>query len=164
MDNRSLKRKDVNMTKKAKTIVHVNQHMLKYNKKHHTQFPVLTVKHRGKTYYGHEVNYHGSSTTRYQPGRPLSCGAVCWVETEGDVTVFDWTAVSKQTHPMITGERKTMRRLGSERWAGRDLDVDSPNFDSDLNHVMKHEMAKNPSEWKQNDDTRFQEDPENWVD
>jgi len=156
------------MTKKAKTIVHVNQHMLKYNKKHHTQFPVLTVKHRGKTYYGHEVNYHGSSTTRYQPGRPLSCGAVCWVETEGDVTVFDWTAVSKQTHPMITGERKTMRRLGSKSWADSEtseLVKDSDErFDTELSTAIDHEMAKNPSEWKQNEDTRYQEDPENWVD
>jgi len=32
-----------------------------------------------------------------------------------------------------------------------------------LNQDLK-EMAKNPSEWKQNEDTRYQEDPENWVD
>ena len=32
-----------------------------------------------------------------------------------------------------------------------------------LNQAIK-EMAKNPSEWKQNEDTRYQEDPENWVD
>jgi hypothetical protein len=156
------------MKKEAKTIVHVNQHMLKYNKKHHTQFPVLTVKHRGKTYYGHEVNYHGSSTTRYQPNKPLSCGAVCWVETEGDVTVFDWTAVSKEGHYMITGERKTMRRLGSLKWMNSEtseLVKDSDErFDLELSTAIDHEMAKNPSEWKQNEDTRYQEDPENWVD
>jgi len=156
------------MKKEAKTIVHVNQHMIKYNKKYHTSFPVLTVKHRGKTYYGHEVNYHGSSTTRYQPSRPLSCGAVCWVETQGDVTVFDWTAVSKQTHPMITGERKTMRRLGSKSWTDSETSELVKNsderFDTELSTAIDHEMAKNPSEWKQNEDTRYQEDPENWVD
>jgi len=155
--------------KTAKTIVHVNQHMIKHNKKHGTEFPVLTVKHRGKTYYGHEVNYHGPSTTRYQPSRPLSCGAVCWVETEGNVTVFDWTAkFQKETHPMITSERKSMRRLGTKSWAGSEtaeLVKDSDErFDLELSTAIQHELAKNPDEWKQNEDTRYQEDPENWVD
>lgn len=102
--------------KKAKTIVHVNQHMIKYNQKNHAEFPVLTVKHRGKTYYAHEVNYHESSTTRYRPTRPLSCGAVCWVETEGDVTLFDWTAVLQEKHPSIRSKRQTIRRLGTPRF------------------------------------------------
>lgn len=154
--------------KKAKTIVHVNQHMIKYNKKHGTEFPVLTVKHRGKTYYAHEVNYHESSTIRYQPTRPLSCGAVCWVVTEGDVTLFDWTAVHQEKHPSIKQERKTVRRLGSLKWTNSEtseLVKDAcPKFDVELGHVIDHEMAKNPDEWKQNEETRFQEDPENWVD
>ena len=106
--------------KKAKTIVHVNQHMLKYNQKNHAEFPVLTIKHRGKTYYAHEVIYHDSSKTIYQPHKPLSCGAVCWVETEGDVTLFDWTAVHQEKHPSIKQERKTLRRLGSLRWINSD--------------------------------------------
>ena len=100
--------------KKAKTIVHVNQHMLKYNQKNHAEFPVLTVKHRGKTYYAHEVIYHDPSTTMYRPHKPLSCGAVCWVETEGNVTLFDWTAVHQEKHPSIKQERKTVRRLGTD--------------------------------------------------
>ena len=106
--------------KKAKTIVHVNQHMIKHNQKHGTEFPVLTVKHRGKTYYAHEVIYHHHSTTMYRPHNPLSCGAVCWVETEGDVTLFDWTAVHQKKHPSIKQERKTVRRLGSKSWADSD--------------------------------------------
>ena len=61
------------MSKTAKTIVHVNQHMLKYNKKHRTEFPVLTVKHRGKTYYAHEVIYHDHSTT---------IGSLHWINSE----------------------------------------------------------------------------------
>ena len=122
--------------KTAKTIVHVNQHMLKHNQKHGTEFPVLTVKHRGKTYYGHEVIYHDSSTTKYQPKKPLSCGAVCWVETEGEVTIFE-------TYELV-----------------KDSDE---RFDTELSTAIQHEMAKNPSEWKQNEDTRYQEDPENWV-
>ena len=132
--------------KKAKTIVHVNQHMLKYNQKHGTEFPVLTVKHRGKTYYAHEINYHGSSTIRYRPHKPLSCGAVCWVETEGDVTLFDWTAVHKKKHPSIKQERKTVRRLGSKSWADSDtaelVKNSDPRFDVELGHVIDHETSK----------------------
>ena len=102
--------------KKAKTIVHVNQHMIKYNPTHGAEFPVLTVKHRGKTYYAHEVIYHDVSTTYYRPYKPLSCGAVCWVETEGDVTLFDWTAVLQEKHPSIRSKRQTIRRLGTPRF------------------------------------------------
>ena len=154
--------------KKAKTIVHVNQHMIKYNQKHGAEFPVLTVKHRGKTYYAHEVLYYDHSKTLYQPHKPLSCGAVCWVETEGNVTLFDWTAVHQEKHPSIKRERKTVRRLGSKTWAGSETSELVKNaderFDGELGHVIDHETAKNPDEWKQNEETRFQEDPENWVD
>ena len=128
------------MKKEAKTIVHVNQHMLKFNQKHGTDFPVLTVKHRGKTYY------HGSSTTRYQPQKPLSCGAVCWVETEGDVTVFDWTAVHQEKHPSLKQKRKTMRRLGSKSWTDSETSELVKNsderFDTELSTAIDHEMAK----------------------
>ena len=134
------------MSETPKTIVHVNQHMIKYNQKHGTEFPVLTVKHRGKTYYAHEVNYHDRSITVYRPNKPLSCGAVCWVETDGDVTLFDWTAVRKETHPSIKAERKTMRRLGSLKWINSETfelvkDAD-PRFDVELSTAIDHEMSK----------------------
>ncbi len=45
-----------------------------------------------------------------------------------------------------------------------------PNFDRSKwdDHLLMRtkkliSMTKNPSEWKQNEDTRYQEDPENWV-
>tara|TARA_Y100000356_G_C11013474_1_gene159523 strand:- start:25 stop:447 length:423 start_codon:yes stop_codon:yes gene_type:complete len=133
-------------TTKAKTIVHVNQHMIKYNKKHGTEFPVLTVKHRGKTYYAHEVIYHHVSTTYYRPHKPLSCGAVCWVETQGDVTLFDWTAVHQQKHPSIKSERKTVRRLGSLYWINSETSELVKNadekFDIELGHTISHETLK----------------------
>jgi hypothetical protein len=133
-------------TKTPKTIVHVNQHMIKHNRKHGTEFPVLTVKHRGKTYYAHEVNYHNHSTTIYRPHKPLSCGAVCWVETNGDVTLFDWTAVHQEKHPSIKAERKTVRRLGSLKWTNSETselvkDAD-PKFDVELGTVIDHETSK----------------------
>ena len=134
--------------RKAKTIVHVNQHMIKYNQKHGAEFPVLTVKHRGKTYYAHEVLYYDYSKTLYQPHKPLSCGAVCWVETEGNVTLFDWTAVhqDKQKHPSIKRERKTVRRLGSKSWTSSGtsdlVENDDERFDGELGHVINHETSK----------------------
>jgi hypothetical protein len=132
--------------KKAKTIVHVNQHMLKYNQKHGTEFPVLTVKHRGKTYYAHEVIYHHHSTTMYRPHNPLSCGAVCWVETQGNVTLFDWTAILQDKHPSIKQKRKTVRRLGSPNWADSETSElvknADPKFDVELSHAIDHETSK----------------------
>jgi hypothetical protein len=132
--------------KKAKTIVHVNQHMLKYNQKHGTEFPVLTVKHRGKTYYAHEVIYHQHSTTMYRPHNPLSCGAVCWVETQGNVTLFDWSAVLQDKHPSIKQKRKTIRRLGSPPWADSETSElvknADPKFDVELSHAIDHETSK----------------------
>jgi hypothetical protein len=132
--------------KKAKTIVHVNQHMIKHNQKHGTEFPVLTVKHRGKTYYAHEVIYHHHSTTMYRPHNPLSCGAVCWVETQGNVTLFDWTAILQDKHPSIKQKRKTVRRLGSPNWADSETSElvknADPKFDVELSHAIDHETSK----------------------
>ena len=130
---------------KAKTIVHVNQHMIKHNRKHGTEFPVLTVKHRGKTYYAHQVTYHDGCETIYRPLKPLSCGAVCWIETEGDVTLFDWTANRPQEHSAIKQERKLIRRLGSLAWSNSETSelvkqADS-RFDTELSTVIKKEQA-----------------------
>ena len=69
---------------------------------------------------------------------------------------------------MITSERKTIRRLGSESWTNSEtaeLVKDSDErFDRELSTAIDHELIKNPSEWKQNENPKYQEDPENWVD
>jgi hypothetical protein len=36
---------------------------------------------------GMRVELEGPATFVYSPGKPLSCGAVAWVETRGKVTV-----------------------------------------------------------------------------
>ena len=77
------------MSKTAKTIVHVNQHMLKYNKKHGTDEPVITIK-KGKTNtYCYEVKILSPATVKYGGNdKPLlSCGARVVIETEGEVEV-----------------------------------------------------------------------------
>lgn len=70
-----------------KTIVHVNQHVIKSNRKHNKNDPVLTVKTYKDNRYAHEVEIDGPCKIIYRPDKPLSCGAHVWIETEGTVTV-----------------------------------------------------------------------------
>lgn len=68
-----------------KTIIHVNQHVIKSNKKTGQREPVLTVKTYKSNTYCHEVEILGPSKVIYSPDRPLPCGAQVWVETNSEV-------------------------------------------------------------------------------
>ena len=70
-----------------KTIIHVNQHVVRSNTKNQTQEPVLTVKTYRENRYAHEVEILGPSRVVYQPDRPLSCGARVWIETQSEVLI-----------------------------------------------------------------------------
>jgi hypothetical protein len=72
-----------------KTIVHVNQHVVRSNSKSGDREPVLTVKTYKSNDYAHTVKLHGSSRVVYRPDNPLSCGAKVWVETNGKVEITD---------------------------------------------------------------------------
>lgn len=65
-------------------IVHVNQHVIKFNAKHGTALPSLTIKHPdddGLSRYAHEVEGFGRTVDCNAEGRkPLSCGARVWME------------------------------------------------------------------------------------
>ena len=67
--------------------IHVNMHHIRYNKKHGTNKPVLTVKTSKSNNYGHEVNICGPSKVVNRPDKPLSCGARVWIETESEVNI-----------------------------------------------------------------------------
>ena len=67
------------------TRIHVNQHVIKANRKHGRSDPVLTVKSQGRNVYAHSVTIDGPSTVVYRPDKPLSCGAHVWIETHGTV-------------------------------------------------------------------------------
>jgi hypothetical protein len=58
-----------------KTIIHVNQHVVKANAKNGTNDPVLTVKTYKENRYAHEVDIKGESKVVYSADKPLSCGA-----------------------------------------------------------------------------------------
>jgi len=75
-----------------KTVIHVNQHRIKSNAKTGRRDPVITVKTYRENRYADEVvilDSRGEEVARvvYRPHRPLSCGARCWVETNGEVRI-----------------------------------------------------------------------------
>lgn len=71
-----------------KTIIHVNQHVIKANRKTGAQDPVLTVKTYKSNTYAHEVKIHGPSSVVYSADKPLSCGAHVWIETQSEVEIL----------------------------------------------------------------------------
>jgi hypothetical protein len=70
-----------------KTLIHVNQHVIKSNRKNKVEEPVLTVKTYKSNTYAHEVNIKGDSKVVYNPNKPLSCGAHVWIETQSEVEI-----------------------------------------------------------------------------
>lgn len=71
-----------------KTIIHVNQHVIRRNIKADEKEPVLTVKTYKQNNYAHEVEIDGPCRVVYSPDKPLSCGARVWIETESKVVVI----------------------------------------------------------------------------
>lgn len=72
-----------------KTIIHVNQHKIRSNRKKKSSEPVLTIKTYKSNEYGSEVKINGPSKVVYRPLKPLSCGATVWIETESEVEIVD---------------------------------------------------------------------------
>ena len=70
-----------------KTIVHVNQAIIRRNATKGEAEPVLTVKTYKDNRYAHEAiirDDEGNEVARvvYRPDKPLSCGARVWIETK----------------------------------------------------------------------------------
>ena len=74
-----------------KTIVHVNQHVIRANLKTGARDPVLTVKNYKENRYAHEVHIEGPSTIVYSPDKALACGARVWIETTSNVRILEET-------------------------------------------------------------------------
>lgn len=71
-----------------KTIIHVNQHVVKANRKSGNSNPVLTVKTYKENKYAHDVEILGPSKIIYSEEKPLSCGAHVWIETTSEVVII----------------------------------------------------------------------------
>ena len=75
-----------------KTVIHVNQHEIKKNRKDGSNNPVLTCKTYKDNNYAHEaviLDDNGKEVARvvYRPDNPLSCGAHVWIETKNKVVL-----------------------------------------------------------------------------
>ena len=99
-----------------KTVIHVNQHVIKANAKNGTSDPVLTVKTHKSNEYCHEVEILGPSKVIYSPDKPLSCGAKVWIETNSEVRtrkmgdlVPEMKAL-KEKHPKLAKLTKQQKR------------------------------------------------------
>lgn len=68
-----------------KTIIHVNQHVIRTNKDKATPEPVLTCKTYKSNDYAYEVEITGPCKIIYRSDAPLSCGAKVWIETTSKV-------------------------------------------------------------------------------
>ena len=77
--------------KKKKTYIHVNQHIIRANRKNGTDDPVITVKQGSKNTNCSRVRVLGPSEVIYGGNdRPLlSCGARVVIETEADVEIVE---------------------------------------------------------------------------
>jgi len=73
-----------------KTYIHVNQHVIRSNKKHNKNDPVITVKSGKTNTYCHEVEILGTSKIIYGGNdKPLlNCGARVVIETESDIRII----------------------------------------------------------------------------
>ena len=76
--------------KAKKTYIHVNQHVIRSNKKNERNDPVITVKQGRKNDYCHEVAILGPSKVIYggNDSPILSCGARVIIETESKVEII----------------------------------------------------------------------------
>lgn len=67
--------------------IHINQHVIRANKKNNTNDPVITVKTSKSNTYASEVEILGKSKIIYSPDKPLSCGAKVWIETSAKIVL-----------------------------------------------------------------------------
>ena len=67
--------------------IHVNQHVIRRNRREQTDDPPLRVKASKQNLAAHEIEIGGASRLVYSPEKPLSCGARVWIETTAPVTV-----------------------------------------------------------------------------
>ena len=67
--------------------IHINQHVIRANKKNGTHDPVITVKTSKNNHYTYAAEIDGLSRVVYSPNKPLSCGAKVWIETEDKIVL-----------------------------------------------------------------------------
>jgi len=72
----------------VKAKIHINQHVIRSNRKNGENHPCITVKTYKSNSYCHEVQLNGPSKVVYSLDKPLSCGAHVWIEADFDDLVM----------------------------------------------------------------------------
>lgn len=91
--------------------VHVNQHVIRHNKKYNNALPACrTQQETGASHYSMEVSIvdkRGDEVARliYRPNDPLKCGAKLWIETKYDavpIGEIPYSAIAQQMKEIMT--------------------------------------------------------------
>lgn len=91
--------------------IHVNQHIIRSNKKNGTREPVITVKAGKQNIYCDRVLVDGLTEVVYSPDKPLSCGAKVWIETSDVVECWDRVSNASSKDILSNDEELTNRRV-----------------------------------------------------
>ena len=91
--------------------IHVNQHIIRSNKKNGTREPVITVKAGKQNIYCDRVLVEGLTEVVYSPDKPLSCGAKVWIETSDVGECWDRVSNASSKDILSNDEELTNRRV-----------------------------------------------------
>jgi len=69
--------------------LHVNRRVITSNRKNGKSEPVFRLKVGNKNYTAHRVVLSGQWEAAYRPEKPLSCGAVAWMECKFGAAALD---------------------------------------------------------------------------
>ena len=67
--------------------IHVNQHVIKSNRKHGKNDAVLTIKTTKNNIKANHIMIGDHVRLCYAPESPLACGATIWIETTEEVHI-----------------------------------------------------------------------------
>jgi len=67
--------------------IHVNQHIIKANKKTGANNPVLTIKTTKDNIKANHIMIGDNVRLCYAPDSPLACGATIWIETTEEINI-----------------------------------------------------------------------------
>lgn len=69
--------------------IHVNQHIIKSNRKHGKSDAVLTIKTTSGNTKANHIMIGENVRLCYAPESPLACGATIWIETTEEISLQD---------------------------------------------------------------------------
>jgi len=77
-----------------KKFIHVNQHVIRSNKKNgNVEHPISVKTYKGNTYSSCvkilDKDSNVVAIVKYSPNKPLDCGTHVWIETENEVQIDD---------------------------------------------------------------------------